>query len=98
MEWDREYNPLKGFGAEKSKIPLTSLSIEARANLERDKRCGKILYKALIFVACVVMFILVLILQIKVELSHMIVKSAKDIIQRLILGAVFWWLHNGVCF
>ena len=80
MEWDREYNPLKGFGAEKNKIPLTSKFIEAKANLERDRRCGRILYKALIYVACVVMFIMVLYLQIKVDLSYMIGKSARDIL------------------
>lgn len=77
-DFDREYNPLKGFSAEKNKIPLTSLFIEEQANMERDKRCGAMLYRALIYLGFVCLYITIVFFHTNVNFGYTMVSSAKE--------------------
>eukprot|EP00826_Nyctotherus_ovalis_P061374 TRINITY_DN872_c0_g2_i1.p1 TRINITY_DN872_c0_g2~~TRINITY_DN872_c0_g2_i1.p1 ORF type:complete len:1396 (+),score=449.42 TRINITY_DN872_c0_g2_i1:222-4409(+) len=75
-DFDVDYNPMKSFGQEKSRLPLTSHFIEQRANLERDLKCGKILYSALLFVVFISIFIVQLFLQLNSKYGSDIVSSS----------------------
>lgn len=77
-EFNTEYNPLKSFSSEKNRIPLTSLFIEEKANIERDRRCGMIFYKGLTHVAFMSILIIILTLQLKIGLGAAIVRQAKE--------------------
>ncbi len=77
-EFDREYNMLESFSQEKNKLPLTSYYIEEKANLERDRRCGRIFYSTIIFLAFTVIYIVLLSVQLRIGTGHSLVASTQD--------------------
>ncbi len=77
-EFDREFNPMETFAQAKSKLLLTSYYIEEKANLERDRRCGRIFYSTIIFLAFTAVYIVLLAVQLRVPRGHSLVVSARN--------------------
>jgi len=77
-DFDKEYDPLKSLSQEKSKIPLTSHYLENQANINRDKRCGRVFYSTLLYLVFLCVYIILLVQQINVQKGNAIVSSAYD--------------------
>jgi len=76
--YDKEYNPMKSFGQEKSKIPLTSQYIETKSNMERDIRCGKIFYGTVIYLVFVALYVVLLQSQAVTNFGNKISAASRD--------------------
>eukprot|EP01022_Parablepharisma_sp_SALTPOND_P014771 TRINITY_DN2044_c0_g1_i1.p1 TRINITY_DN2044_c0_g1~~TRINITY_DN2044_c0_g1_i1.p1 ORF type:complete len:1453 (-),score=173.00 TRINITY_DN2044_c0_g1_i1:1104-5462(-) len=77
-DFDREYNPMQSFAQEKNKIPLTSHYMELRANIERDKRCGRIFYSTIVFFIFILLYILLLFQQLAPGYGSSAVSSSHE--------------------